>query len=137
MGNTKRCPNCFLLNPKTQEKCDCGYNFLTRTGPKKQRDVAESNFLIYFYIALFWLWPIKLAIFIYLLLLIIVFLYVPWSIIQTEHGYIKHVFINYGFVFNSPYYGAVIDFSRLFIEITLLTIILAFVIVFFWNWKSH
>ncbi len=40
------CPKCGLINPETAQRCDCGYDFVSRTmkesylGPKDQRALS-------------------------------------------------------------------------------------------------
>jgi hypothetical protein len=43
-----KCPNCGLLNPESAQRCDCGYDFLSRSVQRsyltpKQRSVVAAD----------------------------------------------------------------------------------------------
>ena len=68
------CPHCGLINPETAQRCDCGYDFTTKTleepYDRSQEDQAQENgngrpmknvfrigFIILWVFVLFFIWP--------------------------------------------------------------------------------
>jgi hypothetical protein len=46
MGGVKDCPKCGLVNPPDAQRCDCGYDFVTRTVEESylgKRDPRADN----------------------------------------------------------------------------------------------
>jgi uncharacterized membrane protein YhaH (DUF805 family) len=37
------CPQCQLINPDTAQRCDCGYDFSTKTGEEKQKGLLKGR----------------------------------------------------------------------------------------------
>jgi uncharacterized membrane protein YhaH (DUF805 family) len=40
---TVECPRCRLVNPDTAQRCDCGYDFSTKTAEKMQKGLMKGR----------------------------------------------------------------------------------------------
>lgn len=42
MAESIKCPQCGLINPSSAERCDCGYDFVTRTTDRSEPEMEDK-----------------------------------------------------------------------------------------------